>query len=207
MAPPQGHGHGHDDSPLPYKRQDALGAGVQSGLVMGGAGLFLSAVRTSLEKTHVGPWAVFTKHGGIVATFAAVGTAYEFTRVAAANLREKEDHYNNAIGGFVGGAVLGLRTGRIPRIIGYGLVTSLALAVFEYTGGRIEGRRRDPEADEFERKEKLRLMRRRPLEETIAEIGEGRGIRPPGYEERRRERLKEKYGIDINPVSADPDRA
>jgi hypothetical protein len=28
------------------------------------------------------------------------------------------------------------------------------------------------------------------------------GIRPPGYEERRRERIKEKYGFEVNPVSA-----
>jgi hypothetical protein len=27
------------------------------------------------------------------------------------------------------------------------------------------------------------------------------GIEPPGYEERRRERLREKYGVEINPVS------
>jgi hypothetical protein len=33
------------------------------------------------------------------------------------------------------------------------------------------------------------------------------GIRPPGYEERRRQRIKEKYGIEINTVSADPDAA
>jgi hypothetical protein len=26
------------------------------------------------------------------------------------------------------------------------------------------------------------------------------GLEPPGYQERRRERLKEKYGIEINPV-------
>jgi hypothetical protein len=32
-----------------------------------------------------------------------------------------------------------------------------------------------PEMDEYERKEQLRLARRRPIEETIAEIGEGRG--------------------------------
>lgn len=198
------HSSGDSDHYVP---KDALSAGVWSGIVMGGGGLFLAAVKTSLEKKHVGPWHVFTKNGGIVATFAAVGTAYEFTRVASANLREKDDHYNNAIGGFIGGAVLGLRTGRIPRIIGYGLATGTLLAVLEYTGGRIEGRRRDPEADEFERKERLRLTRRRPLEETIAEIGEGRGIKPPGYEERRRARLKETYGIEVNPVSADPGRA
>lgn len=29
------------------------------------------------------------------------------------------------------------------------------------------------------------------------------GIQAPGYAERRRERLKEKYGVEINPVSAD----
>lgn len=29
-----------------------------------------------------------------------------------------------------------------------------------------------------------------------------KGIQPPGYEERRRERLREKYGVEINPVSA-----
>ncbi len=29
-------------------------------------------------------------------------------------------------------------------------------------------------------------------------------IHPPGYEERRRQRIKEKYGIEIKTVSADP---
>jgi len=33
---------------------------------------------------------------------------YEFSRNAAANLREKEDHYNEAIGGFLAGSILGL---------------------------------------------------------------------------------------------------
>lgn len=28
------------------------------------------------------------------------------------------------------------------------------------------------------------------------------GIQPPGYEERRRERIKETYGFEINPVKA-----
>lgn len=27
-------------------------------------------------------------------------------------------------------------------------------------------------------------------------------IRPPGYEDRRRERLREKYGFEVNPVKA-----
>ena len=60
----------------------------------------------------------------------------------------------------------------------------------------------DSDEDEFERKMVLRKTTRVPLEQTISEIGEGRGIRPPGYEERRRQRLKERYDFDVDPVSA-----
>ncbi|KAK0721535.1 Tim17/Tim22/Tim23/Pmp24 family-domain-containing protein [Apiosordaria backusii] len=201
MAPNTG---GDDDK---YKPQDAVSTALTMGALFGSGGLFLAAVKTSLEKKHVGPWAVFTKHGNIAATFAAVGTVYEFSRVASANLREKNDHYNNAIAGALGGAVLGLRAGRIPAILGYGALMSVTSAVFEYTGGRIQGTGRDPNVDEYERKEMLRKRYRRPVEETIAEIGEGRSIRLPGYEERRRKRLKEAYGFEVKPVCADPDRA
>jgi hypothetical protein len=88
------------------------------------------------------------------------------------------------------------------------------MGAYDYTGGRLTGYQRDPRVDEFDRKEYMRKNRRRPIEETIAEIGEGRGILhptvvdrkhsnyaagiyAPGYEERRRQRIKEKYGIDV----------
>ncbi|KAK3689635.1 hypothetical protein B0T22DRAFT_374635 [Podospora appendiculata] len=187
-----------------YHAQDAIGAGVHGALVGGGAGLFLAALQNSMQRTHVGAWGVFTRGGGAVATFSAMTGIYEFSRIAAANLREKEDHYNHAIGGFLAGAVLGLRTGRMPPILGYGAFTAVAVTAFEYAGGSLAGWKKDPEEDEYERKERLRMNRRRPVEETLAEVGEGRSIRPPGYEERRRLRLKEKYGVDINTVSADP---
>ncbi|VBB81919.1 Putative NADH-ubiquinone oxidoreductase 21.3 kDa subunit [Podospora comata] len=190
-----------------YKPQDAVHAALTMGALFGTGGLFLAAVKTSLEKKHVGPWAVFSKHGNIAATFAAVGSVYEFSRVASANLREKNDHYNNAIAGAFGGAVLGLRAGRIPAILGYGAIMSVTSAVFEYTGGRIQGAGRNPDVDEFERKEMLRKRYRRPVEETIAEIGEGRSIKLPGYDERRAQRLKEAYGFEVKPVCADPERA
>lgn len=68
--------------------------------------------------------------------------------------------------------------------------------------------------DEFERKQYLRKNRRRPIDQTISEIGEGRGtancsrkpiqmltfysgIYGPGYDERRRQRIKENYGIEV----------
>jgi len=52
---------------------------------------------------------------------AAVGGTYEFTRFASANLREKEDSLNTAIGGFLAGSVLGLRCGWLCRISCFGV--------------------------------------------------------------------------------------
>jgi hypothetical protein len=40
---------------------------------------------------------------------AAVGGTYEFTRFASANLRERDDSLNQALGGFLAGSILGLR--------------------------------------------------------------------------------------------------
>jgi hypothetical protein len=38
-----------------------------------------------------------------------MGGTYEFTRIASANLREKDDSLNTAIGGFLAGSIMGLR--------------------------------------------------------------------------------------------------
>lgn len=46
----------------------------------------------------------------LTASTAAVGGTFEFTRVAAANLREKDDHLNSALGGFAAGAILGMQS-------------------------------------------------------------------------------------------------
>jgi hypothetical protein len=54
-------------------------------------------------------------------------------------------------------------------------MAAVLLGAFDYTGGRINGWNRDSEVDEFDRKQYLRKNRRRPIEETIAEVGEGRG--------------------------------
>lgn len=117
----------------------------------------------------------------------------------------------------------------MPVVFGLGALVSSIQGTFYYLGGRIDTFKE--EGDEFERKEILRRTTRVPIEQTLAYIGEGRGehppytatpvsslraradvearrqpgIKPPGYEERRRERIKEKYGFEINPVKATVD--
>ncbi|KAL8738540.1 MAG: hypothetical protein Q9181_000700 [Wetmoreana brouardii] len=178
-----------EDKPI-YQPKDAISASVRTTMIMGGAGLFLSAVQNSLTRQNVTAWGVVTRTGSTIWMFAAIGGTYEFARTAAANLREKKDAYNNAIGGF-----FGVRS--FPAIVGFGATLSILQFAFEYTGGKFSGYERDAAVDQYERKEQLRRNRRRPIEQTLQEMGEGRGIYGPGYQERRRERLKQNLGIEV----------
>ena len=60
-------------------------------------------------------------------------------------------------------------------MVGYGCMVAVVLGAFSYTGGKLEGYHRDPTVDEVARKEFLRKNRRRPIEGTLEELGEGRG--------------------------------
>jgi hypothetical protein len=63
-----------------------------------------------------------------------------------------------------------------PAVMGYGAALSVVLAAFTYTGGKLTGYERDPTVDEVSRKEFLRKNRRRPVDEIVNELGEGRGM-------------------------------
>lgn len=107
----------------------------------------------------------------------------------------------------------------MPVVMALGALVGGVQGSFHLFGGRLDSYK--AEDDEFARKETVRRTTRLPVEQTISEIGEGRGtnhlattaryqylltmytgIKPPGYEERRRERVQEKYGFEINPVNA-----
>jgi hypothetical protein len=170
-----------------------------------------------------------------------MGGTYEFVKNASANLREKDDHYNVALGGFFSGAILGLRglfslwdyahaaiadsvlARTFPALLGYGAALATVMGAFEFTGGTLWGKKAQSDLDEFDRRTQIRKAYRTPAEQTFAELGEGRGmsistsghrscgftklsfigIYGPGYAERRAERLKETYGIEV-PTSAAP---
>ncbi|CAD6503041.1 BgTH12-02712 [Blumeria graminis f. sp. triticale] len=180
-----------------YHPKDAIMAGLSGAGMAGAAGAMIAGVQNSLSKSNVGAWGIVSRFGGTMALFTAVGASYEFVTTASANLREQDDSLNPVLGGFVSGSLIGLKAGTTPAVLGYGAVAAVLMGAFDYTGGRLTGPRRDPELDEFERKQIIRKHLPRPIEATIAEIGEGRGIYAPGYEERRRARLKEKYGIEV----------
>lgn len=63
----------------------------------------------------------------------------------------------------------------MPAVLGNGVALGLALAAVRYTGGTLF-QSGYPEEDLYARKEEMRKRFRRPLNELINEIGEGRGI-------------------------------
>lgn len=62
----------------------------------------------------------------------------------------------------------------IPSVVGWGFGTAVVLATFHYTGG-LMGPPPDRDVDVVARKEFLRKNRRTNIEETINQLGEGRG--------------------------------
>jgi len=188
-----------EDEPIPdhYQPRDAIAATARSGKFTGMAGLLIAAVQNTMARENVGAFGIFTRFGGTIALFTAMGGTYAFVSTASANLREKDDAYNQGLGGFCAGALVGLRNRAIPSILGNGLALGVALSIASYTGGTIFGQRGNRDEDKFATKEEIRKRFRRPVNEVINEIGEGRGIYGRGYEERRKQRIQNAYGIDV----------
>lgn len=59
--------------------------------------------------------------------------------------------------------------------MGYGTGLAITMCGFDFAGG-LWGYKKDSEVDEFERRTQLRKAYRQPGEETIAQLGEGRGM-------------------------------
>jgi len=84
--------------------------------------------------------------------------------------------------------------------LGGALALGSVMSVISYTGhSMFESSGDKTFSDRLAYKEEAKSRFRRPLNETINELGEGRGIYGPGYEERRKQRIKERYGFDVQP--------
>lgn len=125
-----------------------------------------------------------------------MGGSYAFVQMASANLRQRNDAYNHAFGGFVAGTLPGLisesvvvegkelsdhTTARsMPSVIGNGLALSTVLGIAAYSGSYMFGSPDlHPDEGRWPTKEETRKRFRRPANETINELGEGRGKKQP----------------------------
>lgn len=62
----------------------------------------------------------------------------------------------------------------MSAVVAWGAMTSIVISAYNFTGEKLSGAGQD-DLDSYEYKQQLRKNRRRPVEQTIEEIGEGRG--------------------------------
>jgi hypothetical protein len=61
-------------------------------------------------------------------------------------------------------------------VLGAGAGFGVVVAAFRFSNGLSGYKMKEDDVDEVARKEEMRKMRRRPLQETIEQLGEGRGM-------------------------------
>lgn len=80
-----------------YTPKDVTPTTFRVGLQSGFVGLIVSSIQNSLARHDQGAMGIFTRTGGTIALFAAMGTAFTATDAVAANMREKDDALNGAM--------------------------------------------------------------------------------------------------------------
>jgi len=203
----------HQDTPTKdYHPKDAIYPSIDAAAKLGFIGFGVASVRAALTKQNIGIFGAFTKYGSTPLAFgkgllndirfdmliraAIAGGSFVFTHNMACNLRQKEDTVAAAIAGAVSGAFMGVARRTVPAVLGFSAATSIACATMQATGGNIWGTP-EPNKPDYDEKERLRKTYRTSAEETVQQLGEGRGIYGPGYAERRKQRIKDNYGIDV----------
>ena len=64
-----------------YQPKNAVAEAGKGALVVGGGGLFAAALVNALAKQNVGPWAIFTRTGGMIGTFSTFSTLYSLRKL------------------------------------------------------------------------------------------------------------------------------
>lgn len=146
-------------------------------------GLQLALVRNSLSPSRTATGG-FRGHLGTVGTLAIVGGAYTLGDAVSANLRERETPLNGAAGGALAGAVLGASMqgfGKrsIAKSVGGAFLLGLVVATFQWGFDRghklsVESVTSEatPITEEHPRQGFWELVQRRPLSQTIEELGD-----------------------------------
>jgi len=122
------------------------------GLQSAGVGVLVSAVQNALATHNQGASGIFTRTGGTIGFFAAMGATFALVDSVSANIREKEDAVNGFSGGCAAGALAGLRARSIPTAFMACAVMGGLVATFDATGRSFAGPTETPEDRETRRR-------------------------------------------------------
>ncbi|GBE78011.1 hypothetical protein BKA93DRAFT_814267 [Sparassis latifolia] len=130
------------------------------GLQAAGVGAFVSAIQNALGTHTRGAAGFFTRSGGTIGIFGAMGATFAFTEAAIANQREKDDALNGAAGACAAGFLAGVRARSLPMAVASCAVMGTAMGAFDYGGKSLQG---VPETQEERRRRFFKHPPRSPF--------------------------------------------
>ncbi|GJE87670.1 Tim17/Tim22/Tim23/Pmp24 family-domain-containing protein [Phanerochaete sordida] len=134
-----------------YEERPSLRYAAAVGLQGAGIGAVVSAVQNALGTHSKGAAGFFTRTGGTIGIFAAMGATYALTEAAVANQRQKEDSLNTVAGGCAAGFLAGIRSHSIPAAVASCAVLGAAVGAAEYGGRKIAGSTEDSKEERRKR--------------------------------------------------------
>ncbi|EIM92531.1 uncharacterized protein STEHIDRAFT_117537 [Stereum hirsutum FP-91666 SS1] len=102
-------------------------------------GAFVSTIQNALGAHNQGAAGFFTRSGGTIGFFAAMGATFAGTRSVVANTRQVDDSLNGVAGGCAAGFLAGIRSRSLPMAVGSCAVLAALVGTFEYTGESLQG--------------------------------------------------------------------
>ncbi|KAK4055711.1 hypothetical protein OIV83_000257 [Microbotryomycetes sp. JL201] len=121
-----------------YAPKDVWTPAFNVGVTSAGVGLFISAIKNSLEAHNKGAMGVFTRTGWLAGYFAAAGVAFTVVDHQVANFIESSDNgIAGAAGGCAAGFVSGIRSGSIPKAMGLCAFMGTAIGTYDLAGGQL----------------------------------------------------------------------
>ncbi|KAI0825044.1 hypothetical protein BC628DRAFT_1321051 [Trametes gibbosa] len=117
-----------------YEPKASLQYASAVGLQAAGVGALVSAVQNALGSHSSGAAGIFTRTGGTIGFFAAMGATFALTESVVANQRQTDDALNGAAGGCAAGFLAGIRARSLPMAVASCAVLGTAIGTLDYNG-------------------------------------------------------------------------
>ncbi|KAI8968269.1 hypothetical protein BDF20DRAFT_895315 [Mycotypha africana] len=135
------------------EKKDFLSEAGKAAAISGGVGFAVSAMQNTVQKHTTGAKGVFTRTGGTIAFFAAMGGIYTLGEAVSENMRGKHDGVNAAIGGCAAGLLAGIPTRSFAKMLAGCAAIGTTMYAFE-ASGQFSGIHKDKTSEEKRQYEK-----------------------------------------------------
>ncbi|KAI8148779.1 Tim17/Tim22/Tim23/Pmp24 family-domain-containing protein [Fennellomyces sp. T-0311] len=130
-----------------HENKDCLYEAGKTTLIAGSLGLVVSAMQNTVQKHKEGAKGVFTRTGGTIALFAAMGGIFSITECTVKDIRGQDDAVNAGIAGCAAGLAAGVKTHSLAKMCAACAGVGATMFAYEY-GGELKGSMTDKTLEE-----------------------------------------------------------